>query len=166
MRVELTKSRAASLLAGREALGMSQYALADALGWPRAKIKRLERGETVTIQESDLLALEAMFAGGRPVPQKAPKVPRKKWGSTDKLFTRVKRLPRQRGSENTVFFRVRMKVEIHPDQLSGRHLDLEGVKGCVHGVAHTKRQVPLRVGDEVVIMLWGPGIARRQRNSV
>jgi hypothetical protein len=153
---------------------MSQYALAGALGWPRAKIKRLERGETVSIQQSDLDALEAMFAGGASAQKKAPrksapekkaaprpKTSRRKLARPEELFTSVKRLPRPRGAENIVFFRVKMKVEKDPEALFGLNLELDGTQGRINGVAHTKKQIPLRVGDQVDIMLWGLGIARQ-----
>lgn len=167
MRIKLTKDRATALLEARTQAGVSQYELADRLGWVRSKIKRLEKGEVQSIEEVDLELLEAeLNVQESSKPREVVSKPR----SSDnvvpmfkrgELFTRVQWVPRRVEGQNQVFFRVKMKTQVDVDALLGTPLELMGYAGRVHGVENAVGQDPLRPGDSVVIMLWGPGISKQ-----
>ena len=66
---------------------------------------------------------------------------------------------------NQVYFEVTMAKDMTADQLLGiRKVELLGVTGSINGVENTQDQNPLRAGDRVAIMLWGPGIGKDVRD--
>jgi transcriptional regulator with XRE-family HTH domain len=80
-RVNFTKKDAHALCRMRKAREMTQYELAEALGWPRSKIKRLEKHEVKSIEENDLAAIMGMLnapkpSGGKPKADKGRPKPR------------------------------------------------------------------------------------------
>lgn len=172
-RVKLTKKKAAEFVAARTKRELSQYELADKLGWPRAKVKRIEKGEVATIDEIDLRQLCRALGVQEPSNVKEPKTKRagsKKRSKAERkkvvsifeegrLFTKVYHLVERNGQSNQVYFEVTMAKEISPDALCRvRSVELLGVTGSINGVENSVAQDPIPAGDRVVIMLWGPGI--------
>jgi transcriptional regulator with XRE-family HTH domain len=178
VRKKLTERQTGILLRARTRAGMSQYALADVLGWPRSKVKRLEKGEVKTISLEDLRAWKGATSRSPNVQELAPQggvLARKKRsseggggarkkrsshvGNIVNWFELVKKESRRSG-KNQRFFRVVLKQQLNPEQLLGRVATLHGVTGIIHGVENDRTQVPIKAGDQVVIMLWGEGIAQ------
>ena len=175
-RVKLTKKMAGAIRKARTQAKVSQYALADSLGWPRAKVKRLELGETKTIDEEDLKRLEQTLNVQESSSKKAD-VPKKRSSSSkpggkiismfkaEALFNKVRYLREKGVGGNQVYFEVTMAKDMTADQLLGiRKVELLGVTGSINGVENTQDQNPLRAGDRVAIMLWGPGIGKDVRD--
>lgn len=178
MRIELTKKMAQQIYDARMDADISQYELANELGWVRSKIKRLEKGEVQSIEESDwdrlIEALDVKEYSPRRgvtrsrrdnvIPLHTGVLPEVGEATTSqkKLFTRVKRISRGGVYRNQVFFRVTMKKELPVEDLLCQVLEIDGLLGAIHGVENREDQDPLKAGDSVVIMLWGPGIALRQ----
>lgn len=164
MRVHLTKKKAEGLKAARVQAGKSQYELANELGWVRSKIKRLEKGEVQTIDESDLKALEQKLAAHPDVQE--VKIFREGIGkarssSKSEFFEEVAYLADREaspGGVNCAFFRVRMRKTMIVRELMGVELELEGRRGRIHGIEHVGADL-LRAGTVIDIMLWAPGIA-------
>ena len=159
-RTELTKKLARQLKSARNVKGLSQYELADALGWPRSKIKRIEKAEVQTIGVKDLKELRAvLFAAGvkkneldvkEPVKTSAKKV------KLPRLFRTIERLDRKMG-DHLIFFRVEMAVVAKPEELLEGIVMHKGVKGAIHGVENTVEQDPLKPGHVLDIAVWvGP----------
>lgn len=78
--------------------------------------------------------------------------------TAEELFSKVEVVRRDAG-RNQRFFRVTMRVARSPSQLIGEVLDLGGSRGSINGVENDETQFILRAGDEVILMLWGPGVA-------
>jgi len=183
-RVKLTKKMAETIRKTRAAVNVSQYELADALGWVRSKIKRLEKAEVATIGVEDLMMLENVFqlqwdqkvdfnvqesSSNKAVPAKGSSKKtvlsptEKKSSSKTKmgaLFSSVRHLPeRKLGLKSSqVFFEVTVVKTMTAEELLGvRRIELLGVEGSINGVENTQNQIPIRAGDRVVIMLWSPG---------
>lgn len=172
-RVELTESMATRLMEARELAGLSQYHLADDLGWVRSKIKRIERAEVQTVGEEDLRRITKKLNVDFTKKAAAPKrraspgpEPKKKAAAApfkvEEVFSRV---TQKRSETNLVYFQVTMRKEMDPMDLIGRDTKLGGVKGRINGVEHTKEQNPLKRGDRVVIMLFGMGIGGTRLSS-
>ena len=170
-RIKLTKNKAQELLRARERAGKSQYEVADSLGWVRSKIKRIEKAEIQSIDEDDLKQLEQFLSVKESSSKKAESATKssEKGGKlltmfkSDKLFTKVRHLMdrHQARTLNQVFFEVTMGKAMSAEELLNvRKVELLGVVGSINGVENTQDQDPLRPGDRVVIMLWGPGIAQ------
>lgn len=163
MRTKLTKAKAQQLLQAREMARISQYELAKKLGWVRSKIKRLEKGEVQSIEEEDLKRLEEVL-GLSNSDNVIVLEPLKSRGVFKEglPFDVVKKEERHVGGDNQVFFRVRMTTKMKPADLLRRTVEIHGYEGAIHGVESLKSQGSLKIGDEVLIMLWGRGIASRQ----
>ena len=73
-RVPFTSKNASGLRKMRKQRGLTQYQLAEKLGWVRSKIKRLEKHEVSSIHEDDLVAL----ANALKIKPDPPKPSRKK----------------------------------------------------------------------------------------
>ena len=173
-RIKLTKNKAQELLRAREGSGKSQYEVADALGWVRSKIKRIEKAEISTIDEDDLVQLERFLnvqeSSSKKAPAKKTPVTSSEKGAQiismfkpDKLFSKVRHLldRHTEKTRNQVFFEVTMAQQMSAEELLNvRKVELLGVTGSINGVENTQDQTPLRAGDRVVIMLWGSGIAQ------
>lgn len=148
-RIPLTKALASQLLKKRRDAGVSQYELADQLGWVRSKIKRIEKAEVASIETQDLSQLERALGNVKdmvPSPTRAPG----KIGNSTGCFSDPKPVQR-RMFKNLKFFQVSMTKQVQPGSLLGSRIELQGVRGRVQGVEATQDQYPLREGDQVVI---------------
>ena len=151
-RVQLTRSMATQLLKKRQAAGMSQYELADQLGWVRSKIKRIEKAEVSSIDAQDLTQLERVLDRVKDRVPSPTAVPGKIGNSTG-CFSNPKPVKR-RMFKNLKFFEVSMTKQVQPGSLLGSRIELGGVRGHINGVEATQDQYPLREGDQVVIAIW------------
>jgi len=184
----LTAELATELLKRRLRTNHSQYSLANKLGWPRSKVKRLEKAEVKTVSVEDYRRWNAATAfrkagvqepatkrgtskkatsSATPKPRSKKvgvKKPRSSSSRVEKsvLFRVVGEHPRSGSWKNQRFFEVEMKTQIAPVELLGRRVPIRGLDGTIHGVENTRTQDPLKAGDRVVIMLWGPGIASKK----
>lgn len=156
-RIPLTKALASQLLKKRRDAGVSQYELADQLGWVRSKIKRIEKAEVASIETQDLSQLERALGnvqGGAAVSVSRAKPViahlAGKIGNSTGCFSDPKPVQR-RMFKNLKFFQVSMTKQVQPGSLLGSRIELQGVRGRVQGVEATQDQYPLREGDQVVI---------------
>jgi transcriptional regulator with XRE-family HTH domain len=175
VRKVLSAGVAAKLKKARTRSGHSQYSLAEALGWPRAKIKRLEKAEVKTISLEDLRAWNAATSNVKESSSKKA-APKKSSSSEGKvislfkvgeMFSNVRHLPLRSlaGGKNVLFFEVTMAKDMTAEQLLRvRKVELLGVTGSINGVENTQDQNPIRAGDRVPIMLWGMGIGEGVRD--
>ncbi len=65
-------------------------------------------------------------------------------------------------TDNQRYFLVKMLQGMKPEELIGEPMTAGGVSGHIHGVENTIDQDPLKAGDEVVLMMWGPGIGAKR----
>jgi len=152
MRIKLKVQQALELARARKKKGLSQYELAEQLGWPRSKIKRIEKAEVQSIEEEDLKTLRKKLNVKESATKRASS---KKRSSRKKEKSDRSKGPR---TDNQRLFLVKMLQGMKPEELIGEPMRAGGVSGHIHGVENTKDQDPLKAGDEVVLMMWGPGI--------
>jgi len=160
-RIPLTKAMAAELLKARKAAGISQYALADELGWVRSKVKRLELGEVESIAKKDYDALMGLLKGvtpkngARKAPETvaAPRKPRRKAVQGSQLFDSVNPITNRRSKLK--FFRVRLARDTMLEDLLSQMIALKDVRGTINGVEHHQSQGPeFKKGEKVVIAIY------------
>ena len=167
----LTEKLATELKRRRVRAKLSQYKLAEVLGWPRSKVKRLEKAEVKTISMEDIRAWkgatsrtsnvqESASERGNPTPKKRSSsgggVAR--GSSITNWFELVRKEERSGIFKNLRFFRVVSKRKVEGEKLLGRRAVFHGVDGHIHGVENDITQVPIQVGDEFVLALWSKGI--------
>jgi transcriptional regulator with XRE-family HTH domain len=156
-RIPLTRVMAEGLLKARKAAGLSQYTLAEKLGWVRSKIKRLELGEVESILKKDYKTLMDLLEGRAPSngvkPRKKAAASRKKAVQASRLFDIVDPIKNRRSRLR--FFRVRLAREMSVDDLISQTVALKDVRGTINGVEHTQSQGPkFRKGEKVVIAVF------------
>lgn len=151
-RVPFTRKHARAVRRGREARGATQYELAEELGWPRSKIKRLEKHEVVSIVREDLAALTAALdVGGADGERGAPKIDE----VPNAVAIDVGREDTTREIPNVRFFEVVFREETSSAALRGAELRHDGVTYRVHGVEHETANGGVFVpGDQAVLLLW------------
>lgn len=170
MRIKLEVKKALELADARGKSGLSQYELADELGWPRSKIKRIEKAEVQTIEEGDLKRLEeALDVKDLGRTRVEVTIKKKKRGADvvplfrrGELFERVQFMPARLTGDNCAYFRVKMAKQVDVDSLMGTPLELAGYSGKVHGVENVGGQDQLRPGEVLVIMLWARNIQNQR----
>lgn len=169
MRIKLEVKKALELADARGKSGLSQYELADELGWPRSKIKRIEKAEVQTIEEEDLKSLEEVLDVKDLGRTRVEVTVKKKRGAEvvplfrrGELFERVQLLPARLTGDNCAYFRVKMAKQVDVDSLMGTPLELAGYSGKVHGIENVGRQDQLRPGEVLVIMLWARNIQNQR----
>jgi len=170
MRVPLTKKMVNTLQVARKGAGLSQYVLADRLGWKRSKIKRLEKGEVGTIEDADYRAFLGCCvengANRREIRKEATRTAAVKRpggaelrGAVSSYFTKVRMLP-SRGKSCLEFVRVTLTKDLpdHMDVLEKRvHVKASRLEKwtsrTVIGLEFAQEQLPLKKGMTVDLAL-------------
>jgi transcriptional regulator with XRE-family HTH domain len=182
-RIALTPKMANSLRDARIAKGMSQYQLAEQLGWVRSKIKRLEKHEVLTIpQEAHEKMLRILGTHAPPAtppktaPQpKAPKASSVKKADPSSLkgvpllikigkgaaspapFTVLRTVPRRATALR--YIKVRFEQPFSLEDLVSARVILatdESQQYSINGVEYRVRQGPVFKPGDVMVLGFFP----------
>jgi len=153
-RTTLTKNLALEIMKSRKSQGLSQYELADKLGWVRSKIKRLEKGEVLSIAEEDLAALARTLRWGRGISSSAPtassKTVKSANASSFKLLGPVSRV-----RTKLKYFRVEFLHPVKVRELLGLQVAFPTARGAIHGIEHTTKQGRIfEKGEQTIIAVY------------
>lgn len=157
-RVKFTKGMATRLAERRKAKGLSQYALAEAVGAPRASVKRWECFEVKTIDAEVLLKIDALIGLQVSEPARQPTKAAKPARRGRPGVATYRSTERLRVDGPLVRYRIAVPGPASVDDLFGevRIIDSKRkttVTGSVCGVENSVKQgrVGFQAGEKVVI---------------